>query len=88
MRTSDLLPEVLMSELHGPQSRMEGFKRERAPKIEVNRKERSKELICTPEKDLLIAVATDQDLDLSVPVFDINDAESIADFLIKTYLYI
>ncbi|MFC1669625.1 molybdopterin-guanine dinucleotide biosynthesis protein B [Spirochaetota bacterium] len=64
----------------------EGFKREKAPKIEINRTARSNELICTPEADSLIAVASDQHFDLTVPIFDINDAEAIADFIEKTFL--
>lgn len=61
----------------------EGFKRSRWPKIEVHRRARSDELICTPEQDNLIAVASDHPWDLSVPTFDLNDGNAIADFIIQ-----
>ena len=62
----------------------EGFKRSALPKIEVHRRERSVELICRgAERDeMLLAVASDEPLDLDVPVLDINDASAVADFLV------
>ncbi len=66
----------------------EGFKRSGFPKIEVNRKERSESLLCRGDDhdSTLIAVASDQKLELDVPVFDLNDACGICSFLERTYL--
>ena len=62
----------------------EGFKRSALPKIEVHRRERSVELICRGAEcdEMLLAVASDEPLDLDVPVLDINDAAAVADFLV------
>ncbi len=66
----------------------EGFKRGDLPKIEVHRKERSATLLCRGEVNdsTLIAVASDEPLDLDVPLFDINDAEAIAVFIEERFL--
>ena len=59
----------------------EGFKKESAPKIEVNRKARSTTLICASPKDSLVAVVSDQKFDIAVPHFHIDDHEAVADFI-------
>lgn len=61
----------------------EGFKKSSFPKIEVHRKERSDALICRGENHdpTLIALATDEELDVDVPSFGINDHVAIADFI-------
>lgn len=62
----------------------EGFKKLGFPKIEVHRKERSHELLCCGVKNdsTLIAVATnDKTLQLDVPIFDLNNAKGITDFI-------
>ncbi|KAF0219061.1 MAG: molybdopterin-guanine dinucleotide biosynthesis MobA-MobB fusion [Geobacteraceae bacterium] len=66
----------------------EGFKKSGLPKIEVHRRERSATLLCRGEEhdSSLIAVASDEPLDLDVPVFDINDATGIADFIERQFL--
>ncbi|MCM0080313.1 molybdopterin-guanine dinucleotide biosynthesis protein B [Geomonas sp. Red32] len=66
----------------------EGFKKSGMPKIEVHRKERSATLLCRGEQhdDTLIAVASDEALDLDVPVLDLNDPAQVADFVVKTFL--
>lgn len=66
----------------------EGFKRSNMPKIEVHRLERSATLLCRGEEydPTLIAVASDTALQLDVPVFDLNDATALADFLIARFL--
>jgi len=65
----------------------EGYKRADAPKIEVQRQARSEGLICDVEADHLIAVASDRSWPgLAVPVFDLDDADGIAAFLIETFL--
>lgn len=66
----------------------EGFKKSGMPKIEVNRQERSAELLCRGEAHdpTLIAVASDGDLELDVPVLDLNDPSAVADFIEETFL--
>ena len=66
----------------------EGFRNSPLPKIEVHRRERSPHLLCrgTRNDPELLAVASDEPLDLDVPVLDINDAVAIVDFLEKTCL--
>jgi molybdopterin-guanine dinucleotide biosynthesis protein MobB len=66
----------------------EGFKKSGLPKIEVHRKERSSTLLCRGEENdpSLIAVASDEPLELDVPVFDINDAATVASFIERTFL--
>lgn len=63
----------------------EGFKRSSLPKIEVHRKERSPTLLCRGEEHdpNLLAVASDEPLDLDVPVLDINDPVQVADFVVE-----
>lgn len=66
----------------------EGFKQSDLPKIEVNRAERSSTLLCRGEQHdpTLIAVASDAQLELDVPVLDLNDAAGIAGFIEDTFL--
>jgi len=63
----------------------EGYKRETKPKIEVFRKEMHRERLCQND-DNLIAMATDQHFDLSVPCYDINDIQGLADFVEQRFL--
>lgn len=66
----------------------EGFKKSRLPKIEVNRQERSATLICRGEEHdpTLIAVASDGQFDLDVPVLNLNDVIEVVDFIEKRFL--
>jgi molybdopterin-guanine dinucleotide biosynthesis protein MobB len=66
----------------------EGFKQSDLPKIEVHRRERSTTLLCREEAydPTLVAVASDEPLELDVPVFDINDSVGIASFIEKRFL--
>jgi molybdopterin-guanine dinucleotide biosynthesis protein B len=57
----------------------EGYKRGDAPKIEVSRREKGRELVCTPDE--LVAIVSDQPFDLDVPQFDLNDMTGIVDWL-------
>ncbi len=61
----------------------EGFKRSSLPKIEVHRGERSPTLLCRGEENdpCLLAVASDEPLELDVPVLDINNPLQVADFV-------
>jgi len=63
----------------------EGFKRNTQPKIEVFRKERRRELLCTRE-DNLLALASDQPFDIGVPCFDLEDARGIVDLIEERFL--
>ncbi|MFO7666543.1 MAG: molybdopterin-guanine dinucleotide biosynthesis protein B [Desulfobacterales bacterium] len=63
----------------------EGYKREKKPKIEVFRKERHKEPLCRDD-DNLIALVTDDDIDLSVPKFELADIKGLADLIEKKFL--
>ena len=63
----------------------EGYKRSDKPKIEVFRREGGNELLSTPDK--LIALVTNQPLDLDVPQFDPNDAASVASLLEAHFLH-
>lgn len=67
----------------------EGFKKSGLPKIEVHRRERSTALICRgEEKDPgLVAVVSDEPLELDVPVLDINNPAQVADFVEKHFIH-
>lgn len=66
----------------------EGYKRSAMPKIEVHRAARSERLLCRDEEhdETLIAVASDSDLDVDVPLFDINDAQGLCNLVEDRYL--
>ncbi len=66
----------------------EGFKGNTFPKIEVHRKERSQNLLCRGETydPTLLAVASDEHLDMDVPIYDINDAQGLCDFIEERFL--
>lgn len=66
----------------------EGFKKSSLPKIELHRRERSATLICRGEEydPSLIAVASDERLELDVPLLDLNDAEEVAGFIETRFL--
>ncbi|TCS63448.1 molybdopterin-guanine dinucleotide biosynthesis protein B [Varunaivibrio sulfuroxidans] len=63
---------------------IEGFKREKHPKLEVFRPAHKQQLLAL-EDDTIIAVASDaplDDYDLAVPVIDLNDVVALTDFII------
>ncbi len=62
----------------------EGFKQSHHPKIEVHRQEQGKELISPPEQ--LLAVVTDEPLNVEVPQFLRNEVPKITDLIEKTLL--
>lgn len=66
----------------------EGYKKNSFPKIEVHRKERSSTLLCRGEMNdsQLMAVASDEKLQLDVPVFDIDDDSGISAFIEEKFL--
>ena len=62
---------------------VEGYKRDTHPKLEVFRRETGHDLI-QPGDPMVRAVATDTALAaLSVPVLDLNDTGTIADFILR-----
>jgi len=61
----------------------EGYKRSAKPKIEIYRKAHSTELLC--KLDELIALVSDADWNLDVPIFDLDDAVGVANLLQKKY---
>ena len=63
----------------------EGYKGNPFPKIEVFRSELKRDLLCNKEYNLL-AVASDIKLDIGVPCFDINDAQSLVDLIENRFL--
>jgi molybdopterin-guanine dinucleotide biosynthesis protein MobB len=67
---------------------VEGFSRSTLPKIELHRKERGDPLICRGERHdpALVAVASDEPLELDVPVLDLNDPGGVADFIEERFL--
>jgi molybdopterin-guanine dinucleotide biosynthesis protein B len=59
----------------------EGFKGSNYPKIEVHRREQGKELLTDPKN--LLAVVTDEPLDIDVPQFSRDNVVGIADIIEK-----
>jgi molybdopterin-guanine dinucleotide biosynthesis adapter protein len=63
----------------------EGFKRDRAPKIEVYRKAMEKEPLFKTMSGI-VAMVTDAPLDPGVPVMGLDDIPRLADFIEDTFL--
>ena len=63
----------------------EGFKRNSQPKIEVFRKEKRRELLCTKE-DNLLAIAANEPFHIGVPCFDLDDARGMVDLIEEKFL--
>ena len=61
---------------------VEGYKRERIPKIEVYRSQIGEPLI-HPHDENIVAIATDARVTTSLPQFDLNAPEPIAAFILK-----
>ncbi len=77
--------ETTLSELLGRLSPcdlvlIEGFKQEPVPKLEVYRPENGKPPLF-PERNDIVAVASDAALDTALPVLPLNDMNAIADFV-------
>lgn len=62
----------------------EGFKSSHYPKIEVHRSEQGNDLVSDPAQ--LLAVVTDEPLDVKVPQFSRDDVTAIADLIENTML--
>lgn len=63
----------------------EGFKGERAPKIEIFRSQRHQQPACL-EDDTLIAMVSNTPLDLSMPQFTSDDIPAIVEFIVSGFL--
>lgn len=63
----------------------EGFKRSHYPKIEVFRSAIEAQPICGPQ-DNLVAVVTDDPVQVDVPIFSFNDVPGLADLIESRYL--
>ena len=61
---------------------IEGYKRDRHPKIEVHRPANGQPLIA-PEDATVRAVACDSPVAVAVPQLDLNDVRAIADFILR-----
>ncbi len=61
----------------------EGFKQDKAAKIEVHRKKFGPDLLCTKEE--LLAIATDEKLDMDVPQYNFEDAPGLVDLIEKRF---
>jgi molybdopterin-guanine dinucleotide biosynthesis protein MobB len=61
---------------------VEGYKRDSHPKVEAHRSVTGNPLIA-PGDETVRAVASDKDLDLDRPVFDLDDTKAIADFILE-----
>ena len=61
----------------------EGFKQDKAPKIEVHRKEFGPDLLCA--KVELLAIATDEKLKIDVPQYGLEDAPGLVDLVEKRF---
>ena len=59
---------------------IEGYKSSPYPKVETQRVEAGKPLLCL-ENETIKLVATDTPLDVHVPQIDLNDTSAIADFI-------
>lgn len=63
----------------------EGFKKENRPKIEIYRSNKSNPPLCQNDKTI-IALVTDTDLLVNIPVFGLEAINSLADMIEKNYL--
>ena len=61
---------------------VEGFKRERLPKLEVYRAAVGESLLL-PQDPSIVAIASDQRVDTKLPQHDLNDASGIASFILN-----
>lgn len=57
----------------------EGFRQSTTPKIEVHRKQQGNELLCPPQQ--LLAVVTDEPLDVDIPQFSADEIQRLADLV-------
>lgn len=63
----------------------EGYKGARQPKIEVVRAARHDDALLRDDRHL-VAVVTDADFDIKLPVFGLEDIDNLADFIVEKFL--
>ena len=63
----------------------EGYKKEKKPKIEVIRSARHTEALLKDDRHL-VAVVSDVNLKMNVPVFGMEDIVQLADFIAKNFI--
>jgi molybdopterin molybdotransferase/molybdopterin-guanine dinucleotide biosynthesis protein B len=61
---------------------VEGYKRDAHAKIEAFRAE-TKNTLIAPDDPTILAVASDSEITVDRPVFDLDDTASVADFILK-----
>ena len=61
---------------------VEGFKREKLPKLEVYRASVGESLL-HPQDPNIVGIASDAKVDTKLPQFDLNDAPAVAGFILK-----
>jgi molybdopterin-guanine dinucleotide biosynthesis protein B len=61
---------------------VEGFKREKLPKLEVYRASVGESLL-HPQDPNIVGIVSDAKVDTKLPQFDLNDAPAIAGFILK-----
>ena len=61
---------------------VEGFKREKLPKLEVYRASVGESLLHPQDPDI-VGIASDAKVDTKLPQFDLNDAPAVAGFILK-----
>ena len=61
---------------------VEGYKSEAIPKVEVHRRA-SRTPLLYPEDSSVVAIATDEPLETSLPQVDVDDAGAVARFIVK-----
>jgi len=62
---------------------VEGYKGSAKPKIEINRTAHSSGLLCV--SDELIALVSDAEWNIGIPLFDLDDASGVSDLLMEKY---
>jgi molybdopterin-guanine dinucleotide biosynthesis adapter protein len=64
---------------------IEGYKREPVQKIEVRRREATRQAPLAPDDPHVAAIAADHPVtDSALPLFDLDDTAAIADFIVKS----
>lgn len=63
----------------------EGYKKDVQPKIEVFRKEKHRELLCSKE-DHLVAIVSNVAFEVGVPCFGLDDMKGLADFIEREFI--
>lgn len=63
----------------------EGYKNAGFPKIEVFRPQANDEPVCLND-NTLVAIVTDADVNISVPIFGLEESERLADFIEQKFL--